>query len=99
MPNNKHAVGPALDKELTKIFVTYQALVLINKQDILFGCTFFRFFLFQKIKFLPDHSFERMAARLCAMEMTPPPPAAETAYAATREFVEGFKNSSFTRGV
>jgi len=39
-----------------------------------------------KLKFLPDHSFERMAARLCAMEATPPPPAdAETAYAATED--------------
>jgi hypothetical protein len=38
---------------------------------------------FTKDKFLPDHSFERMTARLCAMEVTPPPPDAETAYAAT----------------
>jgi len=83
MPNYKHAVGPALDKELTKMFVTYQALVLINKQDIPPGCSFFRFFLFLKLKFLPDHSFERMSARLCAMEMTPPSPEAATAYAAT----------------
>ena len=83
MPEYKHAVGPALDKELTKMFVTYQALVLINKRDIPPGCSFFRFFLFLKLKFLPDHSFERMSARLCAMEMTPPPPDAATAYAAT----------------
>jgi hypothetical protein len=83
MPDYKHAVGPALDKELTKMFVTYQALVLINKQDIPPGCSFFRFFLFLKLKFLPDHSFERMSARLCAMEMTPPPSDAATAYAAT----------------
>ena len=83
MPEYKHAVGPALDKELTKMFVTYQALVLINKNDIPPGCSFFRFFLFLKLKFLPDHSFERTSARLCAMEMTPPPPDAATAYAAT----------------
>jgi hypothetical protein len=76
MPAYKHAVGPALDKELTKMFVTYQALVLINKSDIPPGCSFFRFFLFLKLKFLPDYSFERM-------EMTPPPPDAATAYAAT----------------
>ena len=83
MPEYKHAVGPAIDKELTKMFVTYQALVLINKSDIPPGSSFFRFFLFLKLKFLPDHSFERMSARLCAMEMTPPPPDAATAYAAT----------------
>ena len=53
MPDYKHAVGPAIDKELTKMFVTYQALVLINKQDIPPGCSFFRFFLFLKPKFLP----------------------------------------------
>jgi len=35
------------------------------------------------LKFLPDHSLERMTARLCAMEATPPPADAETAYAAT----------------
>jgi len=46
MPAYKHAVGPALDKELTKMFVTYQALVLITKSDIPPGCSFFRFFLF-----------------------------------------------------
>ena len=83
MPDYKHAVGPAIDKELTKMFITYKALVLINKQDIPPASTFFRFFLFLKLKFLPDHSFERMSARLCAMEMTPPPVQAETAYAAT----------------
>ena len=83
MPDYKHAVGPALDKGLTKMFITYQALVLINKQDIPPGCSFFRFFLFLKLKFLPDHSFERMSARLCAMEMTLPPSDTATAYAAT----------------
>jgi hypothetical protein len=35
----------------------YQALVLINRKDIPPDCTFFRFFLFLKLKFLPDHSF------------------------------------------
>ena len=83
MPDYKHAVGPAIDKEMTKMFITYKALVLINKQDIPPGSTFFRFFLFLKLKFLSDHGFERMSARLCAMEMTPPPVQAETAYAAT----------------
>lgn len=80
MDDYKHAVGPTLDKELTKMFKTYQALALINKKDIPPGSTFFHFFAFLKLKFLPDHSFERMSTRLCAMEMTPP---AETAYAAT----------------
>jgi hypothetical protein len=65
------------------MFITYKALVFINKTDIPPRSTFFRFFMFLKLKFLPDHSFERMSARLCAMEMTPPPAAAETAYAAT----------------
>ena len=85
MSDYKHAVGPALDKELTKMFITYQALVFINKQDIPPGCSFFRFFLFLKLKLIPDHSFERMSARLCAMEMTPPPPPpdAATAYVTT----------------
>ena len=85
MPDYRHAVGPAIDKELTKMFITYKALVLINKKDIPPSSTFFRFFLFLflKLKFLPDHSFERMSARLCAMEMTPHPVRAETAYAAT----------------
>ena len=73
MPDYKHAVGPAIDIELTKMFITYKALVLINKTDIPPSSTFFRFFLFLKLKFLPDHSFERMSARLCAMEMTPLP--------------------------
>jgi len=36
-----------------------------------------------KLKFLRDHSFERMSARLCAMELTPPPTDTETVYVAT----------------
>ena len=68
MDDNKHAVAPAIKTELTKM-LTYAAL--------------FRLSMFLKLKFLPDHSFERMTARLCAMEDTPPPADAETAYAAT----------------
>jgi len=83
MKDYKHPVGPALNKELTKMFVTYNALVLIDQSDIPPDATFSRFFLFLKLKFLPDHSFERMSARLCAMEITPHPPVTETAYAAT----------------
>jgi len=44
---------------------------------------FFRFFLFLKLKFFPDHTFEKIAGRLCAMDTAPPPDDAETAYAAT----------------
>ena len=65
------------------MFITYKALVLIDRSEVPPDATFFRFFCFLKNKFLPDHSFERMSARLCAMEVTPPPPDAETAYAAT----------------
>jgi len=83
MKDYRHAVGPAITKELTKMFVTYNVLTLINRLDIPPDATFFRFFLFLKLKFLPDHSFERMSARLCAMEMTPPPAGSESAYAAT----------------
>ena len=83
MQDYKHAVGPAINKELTKMFITYKALVFIDKSDIVQGAPFFRFFMFLKLKFLPDHSFERMSARLCAMETTPAPDDAETAYAAT----------------
>ena len=61
----------------------YNALVLIDRSDVPPDATFFRFFCFLKLKFFPDHSFERMSARLCAMEITLPPPDAETAYAAT----------------
>jgi len=83
MKDYRHAVVPAITKELTKMFVTYNVLTLINRLDIPPDATFFRFFLFLKLKFLPDHSFERMSARLCAMEMTPPPAGSESAYAAT----------------
>ena len=83
MDNYKHAVGPAITKELTKMFVTYKVLHFINKTDVPPDAVFFRFFCFLKLKFLPDNSFERMSARLCAMEATPPPANAETAYAAT----------------
>jgi len=83
MDDYKHAVAPAIKTELTKMFVTHKALTFINKADIPPDAVFFRFFMFLKLKFLPDHSFERMAARLCAMEATPPPADAETAYAAT----------------
>jgi len=79
MKDYKHAVGPALHRELTKMFVTYNALVLINRSDVPPDATFFRFFCFLKNKLLPDHSFKRMSARLWAMEVTPPPPDAETA--------------------
>jgi len=41
-----------LTKELTKMFITYKALTFINKQDIPPDATFFRFFLFLKLKFL-----------------------------------------------
>jgi len=54
------------------MFVTYKALVLIDRSEVPSDATFFRFFCFLKNKFLPDHSFERMSARLCAMEVTPP---------------------------
>ena len=78
MTDYKDAVGPALNKELTKMFVTYKALVLIDRSEVPPDATFFRFFCFLKNKFLPDHSFERMSARLCAMEVTPSPPDADT---------------------
>ena len=71
MKDYKHAVGPALNKELTMMFVTYKAFVLIDRFEVPSDATFFRFFCFLKNKFLPDHSFERMSARLCAMEVTP----------------------------
>jgi len=74
---------PAIEKELTKMFVTYKALVFINHSDIPPDAVFFRFFLFLKLKFFPSHAFDRMAARLCAMETTAPPDDTETAYAAT----------------
>ena len=70
MDDYKHAVAPAIKTELTKMFITHEALTFINKADIPPDAVFFRFFMFLKLKFLPDHSFERMAARLCAMEAT-----------------------------
>jgi len=73
MEDYKHAVQPAINEELTKMFVTYKALQFINKTAITADATFFRFFLFLKLKFLPDHSFERMSARLCVMETSPLP--------------------------
>ena len=83
MVDYKHAVAPAIAKELTKMFVTYRALVFVDRAAIPPDAVFFRFFLILKLKFLPDHSFERMSARLCAMEKSAPDPEAETAYAAT----------------
>jgi len=52
----------------------YNALVLIDRSDVPPDATFFQFFCFLKLKFFPDHSFERMSARLCAMEITLPLP-------------------------
>ena len=48
MKDYKHAVGPALNKELTKMFVTYKALVLIDRSEVPPDATFFRFFCFLK---------------------------------------------------
>jgi hypothetical protein len=81
----KHAVIPTLNKELTltKMFITYEVITFIHKQDIPPNATFFRLFLLLKLKFLPDHTFEIMSARICAMDTAPPPADAETAYAAT----------------
>jgi hypothetical protein len=70
MENYKHAVIPAIQRELKKMFTTYKVL-------------HFRFFLFLKLKFFADHTFEKMTGRLCAMDTTPLPDDAETAYAAT----------------
>jgi hypothetical protein len=83
MENYSHAVYPAIAKEMTKMFITYRALTFVDRSEIPPEAVFFRFFLFLKLKFLPDHSFERMSARLCAMEKSAPDPDAETAYAAT----------------
>jgi len=81
----KPAVIPAVNKELTKMFITYEVLTFIHKHDIPPNATFFRLFLFLflKLKFLSDHTFERMSARICAMDTNPPPADAETVYAAT----------------
>jgi len=83
MENYKHEVIPAIQRELTKMFTTYKVLHFINKPDIPPNAVFFRFFLFLKLKFFPDHTFEKMTGRLCAMDTAPPPADAETAYAAT----------------
>ena len=68
MDGYSHAVMPALAKEMEKMFVTYKALQFVSQTDIPSNAIYYRFFLFLKLKFLPDHIFERMAARLCAME-------------------------------
>ena len=83
MENYKHAVQPAIQKELTKMFITYKALHFINKSNIPPNAVFFRFFLFLKLKFFPNHSFDRMTVKLCVMDTAPPLTDAETAYAAT----------------
>jgi hypothetical protein len=77
--------GNRYQQKQTKIFV----LTFINRLDFPFtfinrpNVTFFRFILFLKLKFLPNHSFEIMTTRLCAMDMNPPPACSETAYPAT----------------
>jgi len=84
MQDYKHAIT----EELTKKFLTYKALTFIYKQDISSSDSqpfFFRFFLFLELKFMQNHVFERMTEILCAMEITPPPADAETAYAATED--------------
>jgi len=85
MENYKHAVLPAINKELTKMFLTYKALVFVDQSDIPSNAIFYRFFLFIKLKFFPDHTFDKMSARLCAMEnlVTRRDPDPETAFAAT----------------
>jgi len=60
MENYKHAVQPAIHREVTKMFIACKALHFIP--------VFFRFFLFLKLKFFPGHSFDRMAGRLSAMD-------------------------------
>lgn len=52
MEDYKHAVQPAITKELTKMFLTYKALLFINKTDVPADGKFFRFFLFSKLKSL-----------------------------------------------
>ena len=83
MESYKHAVGPAIHKELTKMFKTYQALEIVDRSTIPPNAVFYRFFLFLKLKFLPDTTFERMSARLCAMEVNSASTDSDTAYAAT----------------
>ena len=67
------------------MFQTYQALVFVKQSDIPTNAIFYRLFLFLKLKFLPDHTFERMSARLCAMEtsINVIDTNTDTAYAAT----------------
>jgi hypothetical protein len=48
MTDYKHAVEPALNKELTKMFVTYNALVLIDRSEVPPDATFCQFFCFLK---------------------------------------------------
>jgi len=69
MEDYKHAVQPAIHKDITKIFLTFKALHFINKTGIPADAIFFRFL--------------RMSARLCAMETSLSPQNAETTYAAT----------------
>ena len=68
MVGYSHAVMLAIAKEMKKMFVTYKALKFVHQADIPPDAIYYIFFLFLKLKFLPDHTFERMAARLCAME-------------------------------
>jgi len=44
------------------MFITYEVLTFIHIHDIPPNATFFRHFLFLKLKFLPDHTFERSIA-------------------------------------
>jgi len=41
MKDYKHAVGPALTKELTKMFVAYKALVHIDRSEVPSDATYF----------------------------------------------------------
>ena len=65
------------------MFQTYQALEFVDKAAIPSNDIFNRFFMFLKLKFLPDTSFERMSARLCAMEVNSDATDSETVYATT----------------
>ena len=85
MDTYKHAVEPAIYKELTKMFNTYEALEFVDKTSIPRDAMFYRFFMFLKLKFLPDRTFERMSARLCAMEVNSRASESDTAYAATKD--------------
>jgi hypothetical protein len=68
MNGYSHVVISALAKEMEKMLVTYNALQFVQQADIPSNAIYYRFFLFLKLKFLHDHTFERMAARLCSME-------------------------------